>query len=683
MRDVATFLPLLLVVGCAVAPAPQEITIDGDDVVIDRDTVVRPGTYRVRDANGDGVLHVVGDGITVRLAGVTIDGAAAGALPDTFEGIGIAIANHERVVIAGGAVRGFRIGVRAANANGLVLEGLDVSNNRAMRLRSTPQHEDEGDWLWPHENDKGEWETRYGAGISLNDCENATVMNCRARTTQNGLLLTRCLGATVEHNDFSFLSGWGIAMYRSSHCEIVRNQCNFCVRGYSHGVYARGQDSAAILMFEQCSDNLISENSGTHSGDGLFLYAGHETTQRTGAGGSNDNRVEGNDFSHAVANGIEATFSRGNRFLRNRLDECDHGVWAGYSYETEIRGNTIRGCANGVSIEHGHDNRIERNSIVDCRVGVHLWWDDDKELLASVYGQRNDTASRRNTIRGNAITGCATPTRLERDDSTVDERAPIEPDSPGTVMPATGLPRGREHIVIGEWGPLDPRLPALVPFGTSGEAAMTYRVLGAGFPFRVSVDPGFVAEPASGTAPAVVRVRHHGTPTSAVVSWRVAVQIDGSNPRVDFGQTAYTRVGTLVFAKWNVKWWAWQVDPRRAAAEFTKLLATPPLDETTTDELAFDWRGSAPSPKVPAEHFATVAETTLTLPAGRYRITTTSDDGIRVFVDGELALEDWTWHAPKEIASERTLAAGTHTIRVEHFELDGHAALHCAIEPIR
>lgn len=677
------------------APAPQqarEIVIDRDDIVIDRDTVVRPGTYGVRDANGDGVLHVVADGVTVTLVGVTLDGAASEEMPDTFEGIGVSIANHQRVVIEGGAVRGFRIGVRAANANTLRIDGVDVSGNRAMRLRSTPQREDESDWLWPHENDKSEWETRYGAGISLVDCDNADVWNCRARRTQNGLLLTRCRSVVVWENDFSFLSGWGIAMYRCGGCTIDGNRCDFCVRGYSHGVYARGQDSAGILVFEQCSWNEFANNSATHCGDGLFLYAGHETTQRTGSGGSNNNGVLNNDFSYAVANGIEATFSRHNRFDGNRLDDCDHGVWAGYSYLTSVRDNTIRNCANGVSIEHGHDNEIEHNTIENCRVGVHLWWDDDKDLLASVYGRRNDTSSSRNRVRGNRIVACATPLRFDRDsESDVGDNSPdIASSGFGPTVPAAQpvvLPRGREHIVIGEWGPLDPRVPGLVPFGTSGEAAMTFRVLGAGIPFRVSVEPGFVAEPASGTAPAVVRVRHHGTPTSSVVPWRVAVEIDGSNPQLDFGvdsgHTTFTRVGTLVFAKWNVKWWEWQIDPRNDADVWQKLLATEPLDSTTTDELAFDWHGSAPSPKVPADHFATVAETTLTLPAGAYRIATISDDGIRVFVDGAIVLEDWTWHAPKELTVERTLTAGQHRIRVEHFEIDGHAALHCSIEPLR
>ena len=182
------------------------------------------------------------------------------------------------------------------------------------------------------------------------------------RQGQNGLLLTRCSKARVSSNDFSFNSGWGIALYRTSDSKLASNHCDWCVRGYSHGIYQRGQDSAGFLVFEQSCRNLFVNNSATHGGDGFFLYAGHETTKRTGLGGSIDNMVFDNDFSHAVANAIEATFSTGNLFVRNDCSDSDHGIWAGYSARTLIAGNRIENCTSaGISIEHGQGNRILGN----------------------------------------------------------------------------------------------------------------------------------------------------------------------------------------------------------------------------------------------------------------------------------------------------------------------------------
>ena len=52
------------------------------------------------------------------------------------------------------------------------------------------------------------------------------------------------------------------------------NRLIFNVRGYSHGVYNRGQDSAGILVYEQSNNNLFYKNNVTHGGDGFFFWAG-------------------------------------------------------------------------------------------------------------------------------------------------------------------------------------------------------------------------------------------------------------------------------------------------------------------------------------------------------------------------------------------------------------------------
>src|SRR5262249_33597424 len=158
----------------------------------------------------------------------------------------------------------------------------------------------------------------------LYKCEGATIKNCRARDGQNGICLVNCDNAKVIGCDMSFMSAWGLAMWRSCKCEVIGNRFGYCIRGYSHGVYARGQDSTGILVYEQCSDNVFAYNHATHGGDGFFLYAGNETVNRTGEGGCDRNILYKNDFSYAVANGIEATFSDQNAFLDNKLTHCEH-----------------------------------------------------------------------------------------------------------------------------------------------------------------------------------------------------------------------------------------------------------------------------------------------------------------------------------------------------------------------
>jgi hypothetical protein len=74
-----------------------------------------------------------------------------------------------------------------------------------------------------------------------------------------------------------------------------------------------------------------------------------------------------------------------------------------------------------------------------------------------------------------------------------------------------------------------------------------------------------------------------------------------------------------------------------------------------------------------------LAEGTLTIARGDYDLEVTSDDGVRVTLDGKVVLQDWTWHAPKT-DTVRVRLGGTHRLRVEHFELDGYSALKLVVK---
>ena len=54
---------------------------------------------------------------------------------------------------------------------------------------------------------------------------------------------------------------------------------------------------------------------------------------------------------------------------------------------------------------------------------------------------------------------------------------------------------------------------------------------------------------------------------------------------------------------------------------------------------------------------------------------TVSDDGVRVLLDGEVALENWTHHSPREDRAVIEVSEGKHVLAVQHFELDGFSRL--------
>src|SRR5512141_873731 len=297
-------------------------------MVITKSASIKKAVYSLPNSSEDpfaGVITIRGENITVDFHGATLQGTPDTTPPDERKGTGIAVLG-KNITIKNVKVRGYKVGLVANAVPGLRILDSDFSYNWKQHLKSGIERENEDDWQYYHHNEKDEW-FRYGAGIYLKGCEGFEVKHCLATGGQCGLMLVQSNKGLIWNNEFVFLSGIGIGLYRSSDNRIMHNALDWCVRGYSHGYYSRGQDSAALLLYEQSNRNLVAYNSATHGGDGFFLWAG-QTTMDTGEGGCNDNVVYGNDFSYAAANGIEATFSR-NVFANNFARECDYGVWGG------------------------------------------------------------------------------------------------------------------------------------------------------------------------------------------------------------------------------------------------------------------------------------------------------------------------------------------------------------------
>lgn len=354
------------------------VRVASDDVEVARSCIIEiPAGTVLADSKGDGVIHVTSDNVRIRFKpGSVLRGAAAETPWDQLAGIGIRIDGHTNVTIEAAMVHGFKNGLVASHADGLTIQGGDYSDNYRQHLKSTPAAEEGSDWMFPHNNDRQKWRDQYGGAVCVEDSSNVTLREIRVRRGQNGIIIDHVNDSAIYDNDCSFLSGWGLAMWRSSRNMISRNAFDFCVRGHVEGVYNRGQDSAGILCFEQCNDNMFAENSVTHGGDGFFGFAGKEAlgerwmdrerdrlrtetgkqdvddlieipaelARRMSALGCNRNLLVGNDFSYAPAHGIEMTFSEDNKFVRNRIVEnaiC--GVWGGYSSGTLIAENTFEG----------------------------------------------------------------------------------------------------------------------------------------------------------------------------------------------------------------------------------------------------------------------------------------------------------------------------------------------------
>jgi len=94
----------------------------------------------------------------------------------------------------------------------------------------------------------------------------------------------------------------------------------------------------------------------------------------------------------------------------------------------------------------------------------------------------------------------------------------------------------------------------------------------------------------------------------------------------------------------------------------------------------FDWGAGSPGPGVSADNFSIRWRRGLNFPAGNYRFQVRVDDGARLWVDGNLVIDQWHDGAPTTYSADANLTNGWHTLRMEYYERSGGALAQLAWE---
>lgn len=93
-------------------------------------------------------------------------------------------------------------------------------------------------------------------------------------------------------------------------------------------------------------------------------------------------------------------------------------------------------------------------------------------------------------------------------------------------------------------------------------------------------------------------------------------------------------------------------------------------------QVDYDWGGGSPDDRVPNNDFSARWEGYVRIEeAGTYIFAPIADDGVRVWIDGKLILEDWNIRPPKAIPGKIELAKGLHEFRMDFFEAGGGAVI--------
>jgi len=669
LRLVLRQLPLLclLVASCAGGGRPTELSVPTGDnslepplgrtLAVTGDLRLAPGEY-LRPATGnDPVLLLEGlSGVELDLTDVILRGQNRGDAPDSAEGIGLIVRNCDDLVLRGGELSGYRIGLLIEGSRDVRVEGLEVKDFFAEELLGTVDQPHSADRL--NLDDSSTWLDNYGAAIAVVSSSAVTLEETRSRRGQNGVVWINVQGCKLMNSDHSYLSGWGVALVESVGCTIANNRFDACTRGVSGDAPPDGMGAAGVLLGGDCERNVIAYNVARACGDGLRVQGNGD-----GAG----NLWFGNDLSGSLASAGAIHGAANERMIGNRLSG---GEWRGLHVEdcnnVVIYGNEIQGVhGTGLSVVSSRNCLLVGNQLIDC----------DLALLVRGRETDGDYDCESNWVVDNQFQGSVQDVVLERARGLVFDGNRF--DSPVRRVHLDGL------TAVGVEGDVD-------------EADLWNWLCSSdsGTPSGRATDVQLA--PAEGPRPLALEALSDFTPPetgAATIDWRATeapeeLVMGSYTPWDPEGEVERpdgpVHGGLVTKIDWKATWFPWDAssDPRGDLERWRALRFTPRV-RATVGAWKDPW-GEVHRSLVGENHFGLYATGKLELDeGGRFLLGARSDDGLRVTVDGEVVLESWIWKPAREEVVEIELDPGTHALVLEYFQIDGPAVLQLSLDPLR
>jgi hypothetical protein len=126
-------------------------------------------------------------------------------------------------------------------------------------------------------------------------------------------------------------------------------------------------------------------------------------------------------------------------------------------------------------------------------------------------------------------------------------------------------------------------------------------------------------------------------------------------------QLWYEVVGEHVFNGWQASYW------------INKTMDSDLVLIKDENEINFEWGKNGPVSGGPADNFSAQWKRTIEFEPGRYAFQATADDGIRVYVDGALVIDEWHDSSGIEIYVAELRLSSDHEITVQYYENAGEA----------
>jgi hypothetical protein len=124
----------------------------------------------------------------------------------------------------------------------------------------------------------------------------------------------------------------------------------------------------------------------------------------------------------------------------------------------------------------------------------------------------------------------------------------------------------------------------------------------------------------------------------------------------------WERVTSPVYPDWQGSYWSNR-----------SLIGEPDLVRNDR-AIDFDWGTGAAAKGLPANDFSARWSRAVSFDIGIYRFHARADDGIRLYIDDELVLDEWHVSAGDELYVVDQPLQGDHQLIVEYFEAGGEAS---------
>ena len=121
-------------------------------------------------------------------------------------------------------------------------------------------------------------------------------------------------------------------------------------------------------------------------------------------------------------------------------------------------------------------------------------------------------------------------------------------------------------------------------------------------------------------------------------------------------QLSFVALATTSFTDWKAEYF-----------NNADLSGTPAVIRNDTG-INFDWGTGSPDGRIMGDNFSARWSRRQNFAGGTYRIEANMDDGMRVYVDGNLVIDEWRDAAARTRTADVTLSAGDHDLRVDYYE---------------